>query len=61
MLSYEALPNLNKRLLRSDQPDLEKPEGQRSPTVQKADTEAWPGVAWSAVQGRNKGLDSLRR
>lgn len=61
MLSCEALPNLKIKLLRSDQPDLEKPEGQRSPEVQKADSEAWPGVTRSAVQGRNKGLDSLRR
>lgn len=29
--------------------------------MQRADTDAWPGVTGPAVQGRNKGLGRLRR
>lgn len=59
--SCKACSEAEKWLLRLDQLHLEKLEGQRSPTVQKADSEAWAGVTGSVVQRRNKRLDRLRR
>lgn len=59
--SCKACFEAEKWLLRLDQLHLEKQEGQRSPTVQKADAEAWAGVTGSVVQRRNKRLDRLRR